>query len=325
MYNVRIYFSYFSSFLHPKAENGWGWGWGIGATGPIRNVDPECVVCVGGADSPASGGRDTEACAAAAKDDARDVAEGDAAGDAGDAGEEDSIFASGDGGRQETVLSSTSSVSATIGSYEPIVITPEVTGTDILSRAILQEKLRMMTDIAKIQVCFAGADCKPLEVCKKVQVDCASTACTAATVTVDCPFGGVCGSGGKCVPHVTSKMMVNNWQTLCSRIVPPPEFAAFAAVVPCNRPTVFDCFKEGSFDWNPLMADMLPTLLEGETGDILKGEYGVVGFDHFPSIHNATDEEIHKAVVGGCQGFANNVTLMEWHEVNFFLLANHFI
>ena len=264
----------------------------------LRTDDPECVVCLGGADAPASGGRDADAVCEVP----------DAGEEEEEEEEEDVLVGSGDGKRQETANASSATVSASIGTYEPIVITPEVEGTDILTREILQEKLQMMTEIINMVVCFAG------EEDEQVQVDCASTECTAATAATDCPFGGDCSSDGMCVPHVKTKMMINNWQSLCARIVPPPGFEMFAAVVPCNRPTVFDCFQEGNFDWNSLMADLLPELLEGETGAILKDDYGVVGFDHLPSIHTATDEEIHKAVVDGCQGFATKVTLMEWHE-----------
>ena len=141
----------------------------------------------------------------------------------------------------------------------------------------------MMIDIADMQICVDVSETK----------------------VINCPS----------TPQTNVNVRIFTWMDhLCSRIKPPKELALFASVVPCNHVTVLDCFKEGSFDWSQDLVALLPSMLQEKTvGKVLRDDYGVVGYDDLPSISESS-EVVHRAVAGGCTGYARNIGLMKWHE-----------
>jgi predicted RND superfamily exporter protein len=172
------------------------------------------------------------------------------------------------------------------GSVEIMIVTPKIKSTDMISNTILEEHYQLLIDIADMEICVDT---------KKANI-------------VPCP-----DSSSSTTTNIKSFSWTKN---LCSKISPPNELKEFTPFVPCNRATVFDCFKEGNFDWSSGQLSILPRLLERNDGmsQILVNDYGFVGYDKLPSIYNTDTNILHQAVTGGCYGFATKIPLMRWHE-----------
>ena len=215
--------------------------------------DPACLVCT---DGPASGGETPGSAACNAASSAED-----------DAGTSVSSIVA--------LPSLSGETSSGGGSPEMIIIAPEKHGADMIGKTSLQAVLKLHKHISDIGVCFhktTGA-----------RLDC----------LVDC--GAKSAIKGSCVKFDWdgSSDSEDLWGTaMCSKIKPPDELEAFKNLVPCNRATVLDCFKEGDYDWTSTIKSLLPLLsiLSPGTNRILREDYGIVGYSDLPSIETSTDE-----------------------------------
>jgi hypothetical protein len=237
---------------------------------------PGCLVCAG----PASGGETPESAACSA----------------GAAGDEDA----GTSVSSIVELPSLSGETSTGGgSPELIIIAPETRGADVIGKTSLQAVLKLHKHISDIAVCFdktTGARLDCVEDCGR------KSATKASCVKFDWD-----GSSG----------LDDLWGTaMCSKIKPPAALKGFEELVPCNRVTVLDCFKEGDYDWPSTIKNLLPFLAiaSPDTDRILREDYGIVGYGDLPSIDTSSDELLHHAVTGGCRGFARRVPLMRWYN-----------